>query len=260
MKTKSPAAETCPEAPLEYYHSRFGRIIDCQFDAFDFTTLIGDGDRLNFGGFKWDEFVPVMVLDTDMSRHADVLRRAEPVKGASKWLPPREDAQWSNLVEEAKEWSTYCEKERIENKKLLKFSGRVEGYRETSHDGLLDRVRTLQTLVLKAADLGHLARPLRVHKEWVELLFEEFWALGDREAAAGLDVNPLHYRFNASGMKLAESQVGFFTKVGLPLFEALVEVLPSTRCQLDAVRTNLKYWETRLAEETVKEAKAGGGC
>ena len=114
--------------------------------------------------------------------------------------------------------------------------------------------------MLKAADLGHLARPLRVHKEWVEVLFEEFWALGDREAAAGLDVNPLHDRLNASGVKLAESQVGFFTKVGLPLFEALVEVLPSTRCQLDAVRTNLKYWETRLAEETVKEAKAGGGC
>ena len=144
----------------------------------------------------------------------------------------------------------------------MKFSGGVdvEGYRETSHDGLLDRVRTLQTLVLKAADLGHLARPLRVHKEWVEVLFEEFWALGDREAAAGLDVNPLHDRLNASGVKLAESQVGFFTKVGLPLFEALVEVLPSARCQLDAVRTNLEYWETRLAEETVKEAKAGGGC
>ena len=184
------------------------------------------------------------------------------MEDASKWLPPREDAQWSNLVEEAKEWSTYCEKERIENKRAVEVfqEALVEGYRETSHDGLLDRVRTLQTLVLKAADLGHLARPLRVHKEWVEVLFEEFWALGDREAAAGLDVNPLHDRLNASGVKLAESQVGFFTKVGLPLFEALVEVLPSTRCQLDAVRTNLEYWETRLAEETVKEAKAGGGC
>ena len=261
VKTKSQAAETCPEAPLEYYHSRFGEIIDCQFDGFDFTTLIGDGDRLNHRYFKWDAFVPMMVMDTDMSRHADILRRAG-ADGASKWLPPREDAQWSNLVEEAKEWSTYCEKKRIENKRLLKFAGGVdvEGYRETSHDGLLDRVRTLQTLVLKAADLGHLARPLRVHKEWVEVLFEEFWALGDREAAAGLDVNPLHDRLNASGVKLAESQMGFFTKVGLPLFEALVEVLPSARCQLDAVRTNLEYWETRLAEETVKEAKAGGGC
>ena len=69
--------------------------------------------------------MPRMVMDTDMSRHAEVLRRAGPAEGASKWLPPREDAQWSNLVEEAKEWSTYCEKERIENKKLLKFLGRV---------------------------------------------------------------------------------------------------------------------------------------
>ena len=273
VKTKSQAAETCPEAPLEYYHSRFGKIIECQFDGFDHNTHVDDGYELNHGYVKWDEFVPRMVMDTDMSRHADVLRRAGPAEDASKWLPPREDAQWSNLVEEAKKWSTYCEKERIEGKELLKNSPmwfaaasnqlrslNKINYRETSHDGLLDRVRTLQTLVLKAADLGHLARPLRVHKEWVEVLFEEFWALGDREAAAGLDVNPLHDRLNASGVKLAESQVGFFTKVGLPLFEALVEVLPSTRCQLDAVRTNLKYWETRLAEETVKEAKAGGGC
>ena len=193
VKTKSQAAETCPEAPLEHYHSRFGRIIDCKFDGFDLITLLQDGYELNHRYFKWDELVPGMVMDTDMSRHAEVLRRAG-VEDASKWLPPREDAQWSNLVEEAKEWSTYCEKKRIENKRLLKFAGGVdvEGYRETSHDGLLDRVRTLQTLVLKAADLGHLARPLRVHKERVEVLFEEFWALGDREAAAGLVVNPLH--------------------------------------------------------------------
>ena len=261
VKTKSQAAETCPEAPLEHYHSRFGRIIDCQFDGFDFVTLIGDGYEAES---RIRQVGRVRAEDGDGHGHVAARRSFTQgrVEDASKWLPPREDAQWSNLVEEAKEWSTYCEKERIENKKLLKCFRRrwLKGTGRLHTTVLLDRVRTLQTLVLKAADLGHLARPLRVHKEWVEVLFEEFWALGDREAAAGLDVNPLHDRLNASGVKLAESQVGFFTKVGLPLFEALVEVLPSTRCQLDAVRTNLEYWETRLAEETVKEAKAGGGC
>ena len=52
-------------------------------------------------------------------------------------------------------------------------------------DDLLERVRLLETLVLKAADLGHLARPLAVHKGWVEVLFEEFWRLEDREREAG---------------------------------------------------------------------------
>ena len=58
----------------------------------------------------------------------------------------------------------------------------VDGVENGVADDLLERVRLLETLVLKAADLGHLARPLAVHKQWVEVLFEEFWRLGDGSA------------------------------------------------------------------------------
>ena len=113
--------------------------------------------------------------------------------------------------------------------------------------------------MLKAADLGHLARPLAVHKQWVEVLFEEFWRLGDREREAGLDVKPLHDRSSSSRVKVAESQVWFFNAVGLPLFQALAEVLPAARCQLEAVRENCAYWEGRVEAEKVKEVSTTSG-
>ena len=111
--------------------------------------------------------------------------------------------------------------------------------------------------MLKAADLGHLARPLAVHKEWVEVLFEEFWRLGDREREAGLDVKPLHDRAGSSPVRVAESQVWFFNAVGVPLFQALVEVLPAARCQLEAVRENCEYWEGVWSGEGCGEGEGG---
>ena len=280
VKTKSAAAEACEESPLEHYHSRFGKVVKCEFDAFDYATVV-DGREPGTGRYvRWDEFVPAMVMDTDMSRHGDVLRRVREPAGASGagggWSPPSSDARWKDLVREAKKWSAYCEERRVEdrNRRTEEDTGPFEvgarvGANEdgVNEDGvaadLLERVRSLETLVLKAADLGHLARPLAVHKEWVEVLFEEFWRLGDREREAGLDVKPLHDRAGWSPGRVAESQVWFFNAVGLPLFQALAEVLPAARCQLEAVRENCEYWEGRLevekAGEKVKEVSTTSG-
>eukprot|EP00775_Hariotina_reticulata_P007385 gene7385-7594_t len=46
-------------------------------------------------------------------------------------------------------------------------------------------------MCLKAADLGHLAAPPAVHRQWVAALEEENFRQGDRERAAGLAVSPL---------------------------------------------------------------------
>ena len=62
-------------------------------------------------------------------------------------------------------------------------------------------------------------------------------------------MKPLHDRAGWSPGRLAESQVWFFNAVGLPLFQALAEVLPAARCQLEAVRENCEYWEGRLEVE-----------
>ena len=55
------------------------------------------------------------------------------------------------------------------------------------------------------------------------------------------------------------SQVWFFNAVGVPLFQALAEVLPAARCQLEAVRENCAYWEGRLEAEKVKKVSTTNG-
>ena len=47
--------------------------------------------------------------------------------------------------------------------------------------------------------------------------------------------------------------------MGLPLFQALAEVLPAARCQLEAVRENCAYWEGRVEAEKVKEVSTTSG-
>ncbi len=59
--------------------------------------------------------------------------------------------------------------------------------------------------MLKCADLGHLATPATVHRQWVQCLEEEFFRQGDREKAAGLTVSPLMDRDKAG---ITKSQVG----------------------------------------------------
>ena len=98
VKTKSAAAEACEEAPLEHYHSRFGKVVKCEFDAVDYATVVEEHEPGTSRYFRWDDFVPAMVMDTDMCRRSDVLRRVLEPAGTSGWSPPSSDAQWNDLV------------------------------------------------------------------------------------------------------------------------------------------------------------------
>lgn len=104
-----------------------------------------------------------------------------------------------------------------------------------------DDVRmSLMVVALKAADLGHLARPTSTHRNWVEALQEEFWMQGDREIRLGMQAIPMFNRF--AGERIGASQVGFIEVVALPLFVTLVEAMPYAEPQLDAVTQNRDFW------------------
>ena len=54
------------------------------------------------------------------------------------------------------------------------------------------------------ADLGHLASPWEVHRQWVTRLEEEMFLQGDKERAAGMPVSPLMDRHKTG---ITKSQV-----------------------------------------------------
>ena len=262
VKTKSATAGGLREAPLEHYHSRFGQVVKCEFDAFDYATVVDGREPGTSRYVRWDDFVRDK-MDTDMSSTQRYLAAGARAAGAAGWSPPSSDARWNDLVQEAKvervlrgaQGGGQEPEDGEENPGRFEVgaSRRLDGVENGVADDLLERVRLLETLVLKAADLGHLARPLAVHKQWVEVLFEEFWRLGDREREAGLDVKPLHDRASSSPVRAAESQVWFFNAVGLPLFRALVEVLPAAGRSWRLCGENCEYWEGRLEAEKAAE-------
>eukprot|EP00899_Mesostigma_viride_P005218 jgi/Mesvir1/14698/Mv05355-RA.1 len=98
----------------------------------------------------------------------------------------------------------------------------------------------LMQVALKVADIGHAAKKLDIHRKWTDAITEEFYLQGDKERAAGLKVSPFMDRENNN---LAKSQLGFFSFIALPLFQAWVEIFPNSQPILEEVTANIKYWE-----------------
>lgn len=67
----------------------------------------------------------------------------------------------------------------------------------------------LLQMVLKCADIGHLAVRPRIHMKWAYQLEEEFFRQGDKEKALGMPVSPLMDRATQGGM--TRSQVSLST-------------------------------------------------
>ncbi|KAL3144954.1 putative 3',5'-cyclic phosphodiesterase pde-3 [Trebouxia sp. C0010 RCD-2024] len=100
-------------------------------------------------------------------------------------------------------------------------------------------------MLLKCADIGHLAADLETHKKWAYQLEEEFFQQGDREKEIGLTVSPLMDRRHKGG--ITRSQMGFFTIVGLPMFKAMADVFEGAKPMLEGVMGNYRAWEAAAA-------------
>ncbi|KAG1675132.1 hypothetical protein FOA52_003355 [Chlamydomonas sp. UWO 241] len=108
------------------------------------------------------------------------------------------------------------------------------------------------TLVLKAADVGHLTSSPDVHRKWVARLEEEMFQQGDQERALGLSISPLMDRH---GGGIQKSQTFFFNLVGRPMYQTLSSVLPAAEPMLGHLEANYQGW----AEAEARAAKAAAG-
>ena len=88
---------------------------------------------------------------------------------------------------------------------------------------LFKNQQTIMDFAVHSADISQQCRPFDVVKEWVYLLFEEFFQQGDIEKEMGLPITMLCDR---TTVKVSGTQNGFITHVVMPLFDTLQPFLP----------------------------------
>jgi len=95
-------------------------------------------------------------------------------------------------------------------------------------------------IMLKCADLGHLATPWTEHCKWVDRLEQEFFEQGDQEKDLGFEEISFLMDREVSGV--SQNQSGFFDFVASPLFHTLVKAFPNAQPMLCAVEANSDRW------------------
>ena len=104
-----------------------------------------------------------------------------------------------------------------------------------------DRMLILK-MVLKCGDLGHPAKPWRLHAKWTELVSEEFFQQGDKEKKLGVKVGPFMDRNKIK--EVPKQQVGFFNFLVLPMWDAFLKSFPPKvlrECR-SALESNSMSW------------------
>lgn len=104
----------------------------------------------------------------------------------------------------------------------------------------------IQQVLIKIADLSHLAAPWPVHLTWVNRLQQEYFLQGDAELAMGISVTPIMKR-NRKG--LLTSQTGFMDVVAIPMFEAFTVAFPSCVPIMEGIKGNYDCWRETDASE-----------
>ena len=116
-----------------------------------------------------------------------------------------------------------------------------------NNDDAEDRFMEMQ-LILKCADISNVSRPFELADKWCDVLCEEFFRQGDLEKTSGMEyTSPLNDRAHLDKPK---SQIGFYTFVCLPLYQAAAQAIPPLQVNVDQVESNLAIWKS--ANEAAK--------
>lgn len=99
--------------------------------------------------------------------------------------------------------------------------------------------RLVQQMIVKVADLSHVAAPTGAHRKWVSLLQEEHWRQGDVERELGMSVS---HMMNRHGGGITDSQMGFFEIIVMPTFEVFSSCFEGARTLYHRVQCNYEYW------------------
>lgn len=110
----------------------------------------------------------------------------------------------------------------------------------------------MMQMLIKAGDISNCSRPFDVADKWTDFLCEEFFHQGDLEKAKGMEYTSENN--DREHLDKPKSQIGFYTSVCLPLFQAIAKVLPHLQLNANQVESNLMQWK-RTAEDIKKQAE-----
>lgn len=95
-------------------------------------------------------------------------------------------------------------------------------------------------IMLKCADLGHLALGWESHVQWVDRLETEFFAQGDMEKTR--EFPEISFLMDRERPGVSRTQTGFFQFVVMPLFTSLVRAFPAAMPMMEQVEINFESW------------------
>jgi len=113
---------------------------------------------------------------------------------------------------------------------------------EKSEEDNSQMIFSAMKICLKAADIAHPTKNLKLHQKWTDLLAEEFYLQGDEERKLGMEVSSPYCRQSTN---LAESQKGFINFLVKPLFASWVKYMNSDDAAVltENLENNLAHWE-----------------
>ena len=115
------------------------------------------------------------------------------------------------------------------------------------------RLMLLQ-MVLKCGDISNVSRPFDLADRWCDVLCEEFFRQGDLEAAQGMEYTSDNN--DRAHLNKPKSQIGFYTFVCLPMFQAAGKAVPALDVNMRQVVSNLTVWKKKHEEQEEQERQA----
>lgn len=116
----------------------------------------------------------------------------------------------------------------------------------------------MMALLMKAADISNVARPFDVSAIWARILMNEFSRQGQLEAELQIPTCLFGGPPNKEDLlAAAQSQKGFMSLFGFPLFSGMTSVMPSVSCAIRELENNQQIWERRIEYEKRRRVSDG---
>lgn len=116
----------------------------------------------------------------------------------------------------------------------------------------------VMAILMKAADISNVARPFDVSALWARILMDEFARQGELEAELDLPTCLFGGPPNKEDMlAAAQSQKGFMSLFGSPLFSGIAEIMPCVKCAYTTLENNQATWEQKIQAEKQRRESEG---